>query len=247
MTNYLALEFLRRSLDRLASLADVFGYVEHDGVMGVLRESLLETFLEPLLMPPYKAGTGVVIDSCGNQSGQCDIIVWDDSIFRPLYEARGAGIHFIEAVVAVIEVKSTLTRDSVRQAIQRSREFKAMSILRPREMIVDNDYWGAEPGILPLSLIFGFRSDISGSEGERAEAVALEQDIELCQYLQLLVVPGKASWSFQPSGSINFPVMPTQRYHEVLMPFAGVLNSLKHLSNKRGRPNLGGHVVPYQV
>src|SRR5947209_11127465 len=106
-------EFLRRSLDRVLSLARGFGYVEDEGVLGVLRESLIESFLEPLLMPPYRAGTGVVIDSKGRQSGQCDIIIWDDSIFRPLYTARGAGIYFIESVIAVLEVKSTLEKKSL--------------------------------------------------------------------------------------------------------------------------------------
>src|SRR5262245_8004093 len=101
MSKMLVPDFLSRSLDRITSLASSFGYVEDAGVKGVLCESLVESFLEPLLMPPYRAGTGVIIDCQGRQSGQCDIIIWDDSIFRPLYMARGAGIFFIEAVVSV--------------------------------------------------------------------------------------------------------------------------------------------------
>src|SRR5260221_3511536 len=220
-------QFFIRSLDKRMALVEAFGSVEHEGVVGVLRESLVEAFVEPLLMPPYRAGTGVIVDSVGNQSGQCDIVIWDDSIFRPLYEARGAGIHFIEAVVAVIEVKSTLNRDSVRQAFERAKEFKEMSILRPRDKIVDSDFWGPEPGILPLNVLFGFRSDIGGSEHERAQSVADEDPIDLHQYLQLLVVSKKESWSFQQGGARGFPVMTEHPYHEVLMPFAGIFNSLK--------------------
>lgn len=107
-------EFLHRSLERTLALAASFGYVEHRGVLGVLRESLIESFLQPLLVPPYCAGTGVVVDSLGCQSGQCDIIIWDDSISRPLYSARGAGIYLVESVVAVLEVKSRLDGDGVR-------------------------------------------------------------------------------------------------------------------------------------
>jgi hypothetical protein len=238
-------EYLQASLDRVFSLAKGFGYVEHRGVKGVLRESLIESFLEPLLMPPYRAGTGVVIDCKGKQSGQCDIIIWDDSIFRPLYSARGAGIYFIESVVAVMEVKSTLKKSSFKQAIQRARELKDMFILRPWTPEHPNETWINEPGIAPLNLLFGFRSDTQGSERERAEAVAAKEGVELGQFLQLAVVPGKDSWSFSPLKQFN--VHPQYRHHEVLMPFAGIMNALKGLSEKRGKPRLGAHMVPYDV
>jgi hypothetical protein len=237
-------EFLRASLDRVIALSNGFGDVEHEGVKGVLRESLIESFLEPLLMPPYRAGTGVIIDCKGRQSGQCDIIIWDDSIFRPLYSARGAGIYFIESVMAVLEVKSTLTRDSFRQAIQRSRELKDMFILRPSTPEFPNHGWVNEPGILPMSLLFGFRSDMQGSEGERAESVAAEERVELGQYLQGVVVPGKDPWVFS-SPPIHIKVEPQNRHHEVLMAFAGIFNTLPVLSAKRGKPRLGAHMVPY--
>lgn len=246
VTTTLTLDFLRCSLDRMVALAKGFGDVEHDGVKGVLRESLIESFLEPLLMPPYQAGTGVIIDSKGNQSGQCDIVIWDESIFRPFYSARGAGIYFIESVVAVIEVKSRLVRDSVRQAIQRTREFKEMMILRPG-LHDNNQFWGAAPGILPLSFLFGFRSDIVGSEGDRANGIAAEENIALDEYLQLICVPGKDSWAFQAGKAVPYIADVRYPYNEVLMPFSGLLNSLKDVSSKRGRPNLGFHLVPYQI
>lgn len=238
-------EFLAQSLNRVLSLAQMFGYVEDDGVMGVLRESLIEAFLEPLLMPPYRAGTGVIIDSKGNQSGQCDIIIWDDSIFRPLYTARCAGIYLIESVVAILEIKSTLKKEHFRQPIQRTREFKKMSILRSATPEYPNNYWGEEPGILPITLLFGFRSNSQGSERDRAEEVATEEDVQLREYLQGVMVPGKDAWMFQDGNPRRFAPTPPHPYHELLMPFAALLNSLKELSHKRGKPRLGAYMVPY--
>ncbi len=243
----LPIEYLRQSLDGLLSLATSFGHVEHAGVMGVLRESLIESFLEPLLMPPYRAGSGVVVDSQGKQSGQCDIVIWDDSIFRPLYTARGAGIYLIESVVAFIEVKSTLTRDAFKQSIKLSQDCKDMAILRPPTEEFPNNYWGPEPGILPLNILFGFQSDIIGSERDRAESVAQECQITLWDYLQLVVVPRKEAWLFQAGGAQHFQRDEHHLYHEVLMPFAGMFNSLKKVSEKRGKPNLGAYIVPYQT
>ncbi|MBI4492859.1 MAG: hypothetical protein HY690_08720 [Chloroflexi bacterium] len=243
----IAHEFFVESLETVVSLARSFGYVEHAGVNGVLRESLIERFLDHLLMPPYKAGTGVIVDSKGRQSGQCDVIIWDDGIFRPLYSARGAGIYLIESVVAVIEVKSTLKRDSIKQAMARTRDFKRMAILRPPTEERPNNYWGEEPGILPISMVFGFRSDIPGCEKKRAEDVAAEEGVDLPEYLQIVCVPCKTSWAFQKDGSEQYACDERHRFHEVLMPFAGVLNSLKSLSAKRGRPNLGAYMVPYNI
>ena len=248
MSKPLVLEFLRCSLERIMAMSDSFGSVKDEGVMGVLRESLIESFLEPMLMPPYKAGTGIVTDSKGHQSGQCDIVIWDDSIFRPLYSARGAGIYLIESVVAVMEVKSTVRRNSVHQTIQRTCDFKKMWIQRPQTKKHPNESWGAEPGILPLNILFGFQSDMKGSEGKRALEVARKEQLpNLWEYLQLIVVPGKDSWRFQEDGNTSYQPDPKYRYHEVLMPFAALLNSLKLVSEKRGKPNLGAHIVPYNL
>ena len=251
MSKPLVLEFLRCSLERIMAMSDSFGSVKDEGVMGVLRESLIESFLEPMLMPPYKAGTGIVTDSKGLQSGQCDIIIWDDSIFRPLYSARGAGIYLIESVVAVMEVKSTVRRNSVHQTIQRTCDFKKMWIQRPQTKKHPNESWVAEPGILPLNILFGFQSNMKGSKGseeKRALEVAKEKGLpNLWEYLQLIVVPGKTSWKFHEKRNTPYPPDPKYPYHEVLMPFAALLNSLKLVSEKRGKPNLGAHMVPYNL
>lgn len=240
-------EFLHRSLERTLALAASFGYVEHRGVMGLLRESLIESFLEPLLVPPYRAGTGVIVDSVGSQSGQCDLIIWDDSISRPLYTARGAGIYLIESVVAVVEVKSRLDTDGIRQAFERSREFKRMAILQPptAEELAQNysptRFWNDAPNLLPLSIIFGFSSDSEGSERDRAERVAEQEGIALWEHMQLLVVPGKTSYAFQKDTVLQFE--PGGGYnHEVLRPFLAVVDSLPKISKNRGRPRLGGYV-----
>lgn len=246
----LFLAFMRCALDKMMAFAESFGYVEDEGVLGVLRESLIESLLEPLLMPPYRAGAGVVIDSQGHQSGQCDIIIWDDSIFRPMYAARGAGVYLIESVVATIEVKSTLKRDSFVQAIQRSRDFKEMAILRPSEAGQHPGYWDREPDILPINILFGFCSDSQGSEQKRAVRVADREKIELHEYLQAVIVPRKDSWIFQKDNKDNaqrFKYYEEHPYHEVLMPLSALLNTLKLVSSKRGKPNLGFYIVPYQV
>jgi hypothetical protein len=145
-----------------------------------------------------------------------------------------------------MEVKSTVTSKSVCQTIKSACDFKKMSIRRPRTPEYPNDCWDAEPGILPFNILFGFRSDTPGSEEKRAKKVAKEKGLpNLGEYLQLIVVPGKDSWMFPEGDNQLCQCDQKHPYNEVLMPFSALLNSLKDVSKKRGKPNLGAHICPY--
>lgn len=232
-----------RGIANMLGLSRTLGDLENSGVIGLLREALLGSLIEPLLVPPYKAGTGVIVDSKGHQSGQCDIIVWDDSIFRPVYSVRGAGIYAIEAVVLVVEVKSMLKLESYRQAAAVAMQLKGMNILKPAIEGAPQEFWSDEPGLLPLHMIFGFKSDAERSEADRAHEIAMEVGQPLHQFLQVTCVPGKSSWTFHADGDQEFGPDADSHY-EVRMPVCGIVNSLKYLSEKRGKPNLGAYLVP---
>ena len=232
-----------RGIGNMLGMSHTVGDLENSGVMGLLREVLLASLIEPLLVPPYKAGTGVIVDSRGHQSGQCDIIVWDDSIFRPVYSVRGAGIYAIESVVLVVEVKSTLELASYRQAAIVATQLKGMKILKPAVQGESQEFWIDEPGLLPLHMVFGFKSDAEKSEADRAHDIANEIGQPLHQFLQVACVPGKSSWAFQADGDHEF-APDADSHYEVRMPVCGIVNSLKYVSEKRGKPNLGAYLVP---
>jgi len=231
---------LVQTIDNLVALSERLGDVEHPGVKGLLREALIEQFLTPLLPTPFQISSGVIVDSKGHQSGQCDIIVADTSIFRPLYHARGAGLFAIESVVAVIEVKSRITRESIRQVFQTAADLKQMACLLNPKNVKDPKFpYGVFE--LPANILFGFRGQAQEDEGERIESVAKELAVEVGEYVQGVLVPGKTSTLFSPNGKETFPATTTR--HEVRMPFAGLLNSIKRLSAERGHPAFGNYMV----
>jgi hypothetical protein len=232
------------ALHSVARIAAGLKLVDHTGVKGVLREGLVDALISGLLPSPYKAGTGIITDYTGRQSGQCDIVVWDDSIMRPLFITRGTGIFAIESVVAVIEVKSILQRDSIEQAIAVSRELKDFAILR--EPLPDGtQVWKDEPGVLPINLLFGFTTDLSKDIlGVHAEGVAAAQGIELWQFLQGIVVLGRTSSIFLPDRRVDFPAEEQRPFSEFLMVLATLLNSIREVSKKRGYPRPGNYLGP---
>jgi hypothetical protein len=85
--------------------------VAHPGELGVGREEIIRRFLRTYISARFEVSTGFVFDSQGNVSKQLDIII-ANSLVCPRFETAG-GIRFYpcESVVAVGQVKSSLTSD----------------------------------------------------------------------------------------------------------------------------------------
>lgn len=83
--------------------------VAHPGELGTGREEIIREFLRAYLPRRFEISTGFVFDSKGNLSKQLDIII-SDSLQCPRFETAGAKRFYpCESVVAVGQVKSSLT------------------------------------------------------------------------------------------------------------------------------------------
>jgi len=90
--------------------------VAHPGEQGKDREEVVRAFLRRNLPKRYEISTGFVFDANGQVSEQIDIVI-ADALVCTLFETAG-GIRFFpcEAVVAVGQVKSSMTSESVMRA-----------------------------------------------------------------------------------------------------------------------------------
>lgn len=86
--------------------------VEHPGELGIGREEIIRRFLRAYLPTRFDVSTGFVFDSRGNVSKQIDIVI-ANALACPRFETTG-GTRFYpcESVVAVGQIKSSLTSDS---------------------------------------------------------------------------------------------------------------------------------------
>jgi hypothetical protein len=84
----------------------------HEGEKGGIRERRVADFLKSILPQCFGIGSGHIIDTQGNTSGQIDIVVYNalDGICLPIDEHYS--LFPCESVHAAIEVKSTLTASS---------------------------------------------------------------------------------------------------------------------------------------
>lgn len=101
------------------------GVLIHPGEFGMYRERILSELLKPFLPLNLAIGTGFVISSQDKISTQCDLIVYDKE-HTPIIENGEQRFFPIECVVAVIEVKSKLSREDLKEALQKLARIKSL-------------------------------------------------------------------------------------------------------------------------
>ena len=210
---------LARAAAAVAEAAALRG-VNHKGLKGQLRETLIRLLLRPLFPPRIGVGTGEVITHRGQTSTQQDVVVFDKSEVPPLLVGEEGGLFPLESLIYTIEVKSVLNAEELRRANESARSIDMA--LKDLTYILEDH---AEPPTYPrpLSALFAFESDAKDKdELERYFEQFKPED----QKLQILCVVGKGCWANQRSD--KWIEWPRTQDHEEILGFLGVLlNSLE--------------------
>ncbi|WP_353176469.1 DUF6602 domain-containing protein [Delftia acidovorans] len=107
MSNY----FHFRSQELLLKLAQVKHFItKHNPTIGVLTEEIIRQFLSDHLPDVVTVAEGFISDENGNLSKQCDIIVYDSHSYAPYYQVNNIVVVPAAAVLAIIEVKTTISK-----------------------------------------------------------------------------------------------------------------------------------------
>jgi hypothetical protein len=101
-------------------------FATHRLTAGVNREGVLATFLREHLPAVFGVESGLLIAQDGQFSNQADLIIVDIDHNAPLYSASPERLWLIEAVYALIEVKTSLSPGEITDAIKKCRRFKRM-------------------------------------------------------------------------------------------------------------------------
>jgi hypothetical protein len=98
---------------------------------GAEREVLVREFLAEVFPPPFRFGSGAIVDAVGAMSGQLDIVV--EFPFLPSFPTPGAPerLYLAESAALVIEVKSDLNakweqvRETAKKVLTLRRNWRA--------------------------------------------------------------------------------------------------------------------------
>src|SRR5688572_30221250 len=111
MQNRHLYRYLREVRRQLEQFADITDLAAHGDVKGAPREGFVKAFLKNHLPSSIDYGTGEIVDADDNRSGQIDIIL-QSAISPRMTLLESVMLAFADAVLGIIEVKSTLTTAS---------------------------------------------------------------------------------------------------------------------------------------
>lgn len=108
-------KFLSSIIDELESKSKrIELLIKHGGTIGTYRENLLKSILQKYLPQKYHVATGFIEGS----TKQIDIIIYDQLNYIPLFREDDLVVVKVEAVRAVIEVKSNLTNKTLKESLE---------------------------------------------------------------------------------------------------------------------------------
>jgi hypothetical protein len=111
---------------------------DHTGIRGGARENAVAKYLSEHIPRQFAVATGEAIDCFDNRTSQLDIVIYDHHRNCPVAAGPGAVLLPAEALLAVIEVKSVLTRAELERCyvaarkLERLRPYKSKRFVRKR-------------------------------------------------------------------------------------------------------------------
>jgi len=100
------------------------GTLIHPGEYGAYRETISKEFLRLLVPQNYGIGKGFLITGKDKISTECDIVIYDSDNTPLLQTGERQRFFPIETVSAVGEIKSTLTKQKFKEAINKLAKIK---------------------------------------------------------------------------------------------------------------------------
>lgn len=100
--------------------------LRHTGEYGMYRESIVRDFMKFIVPRGLDISTGFLITSMNDISTQCDVVIFD-SRMTPLYQEGDRQRFFpIESVFCIGEVKSTLSKQQLTDALNKLAVVKSL-------------------------------------------------------------------------------------------------------------------------
>lgn len=158
--------------------------IENNLEDGMYREYLVKKVLEKIVPSKYCITDGFIIDSDNNISKQMDIIIYDKNYVPPFFDETYTVVP-IEAVIAVIQVKTTINNKSLEDSRDNLNSINHLNSKIGGQVISASDGRIIEEKryIMPYKIIVAYRTDKS----ENYDYAAYLNDVDM-----LYIVEDKA-------------------------------------------------------
>jgi hypothetical protein len=148
---------------------------QHTGIRGDERAAALAKFLREHLPANIGVAKGEAIDFRGRRTGQLDIIVYDADMAAPITSRSENVLVPAESLLAVIEVKTTLTQNDLSTSYDAAKKVRGLHPFKQRFVASRGDGKPAEEGSYRcMYLIFSYGTNLSESSWLQKEFARLE-------------------------------------------------------------------------
>lgn len=158
-------------------------YSHHNPSAGANREDIVKEFLTEHLPAKFGVKTGFACSLDGGLSNEPDLLIVDVNNNAPFYGGMNKEIWPIEAIYAMIEVKTKLTPDRLKDAINKGVRFKKLR----RDFF--EPHYAPNPLKESLVIVWAFES----ADFQHAKTTVLEQmrQIPIHHRPDIIIVVGK--------------------------------------------------------
>lgn len=198
---------LKRRSDRLR-----IGFSTHKLTAGENREDIVASFLRQHLPQAFGVNTGLILSSSGEFSNQADLVIVDQLYNAPLFAAEAKPLWLIEAIYALIEVKTNLSPTNIRDALEKCRRFKTLS----RQF---DDL--PEPPKIPYSLFVLWAFDGPDPDTARRNIVAILRDVPKSEQPDFIVIPDSVIFTAGNYREVSQLGLPNSAYRDHLIEATG--------------------------
>ena len=107
---------------------EVSAHIEHQLTKGEHREKIIRKYLKQLLPQKFSVGSGIIVDVNETQSKQQDFFIYDAFNSPVFLDMETTCIVPVESVYATIEIKSSLTKKTLRESLANIESVKSLSV-----------------------------------------------------------------------------------------------------------------------
>lgn len=120
------IETLKKSTKKIVAEFDATKSVWHNPTVGMLREKIIKSMLEPYIPDCYGISGGLCYDSEENKSKQLDLVLYDKMYSFRLPFDDDFIVFPCESVYGNIEIKTNLNKETVQQSIDNIASLKSL-------------------------------------------------------------------------------------------------------------------------
>lgn len=137
--------------------------IQHNLEDGKYREYLVTKVLKKIIPAKYSITNGFIIDSENNISQEMDVIIYDKNYVPPFFDETYTVVP-IEAVIAVIQVKTTLTSNTLKDSISNLNSINRLKSKTGGKIISANGSLITEKRyICPYKIVVSYQTDYADS------------------------------------------------------------------------------------